>query len=291
MPGFEQTAHTSSEALGSDAPGRGPSRRPSADMLEEIENYLIAGSAAEAGRQVKNLRALGYESPELDALALRAEQTFAPTAVPAAVTPSHTPSHTKAAAASPPASGTFSLRSDLADDLDLKAITDALEEDLLAELGAAPPIVAPEAPDQSLDEIFAAFKQQVQAEVQDEDYKTHYDLGIAYKEMGLVDEAILEFEHVTRNEGLYRQACSMIAMCQLDRGDLPQAARWFRAALDASGDDIESRIGLTYDLASVLLESGDAEGALDLFRGVQSMQPGYRDVQRHVSQIESKLTP
>lgn len=262
VPGIEPTAHATPHKASAPAPPRRPSRPPSRDMLEEIETFLAAGAAEEAVQRVSALRALGYESPELDALATRAKQ-------PASAVGSST---------------------DLDDDLDLKAITDALEADLLAELGAAPPIVAPEAPDQSLDEIFAAFRQQVSAEVPDEDFATHYDLGIAYKEMGLIDEAIAEFEHVTRHEGLYRQACSMIAICHLDRADLPQAARWYRAALDASCEDADARIGLTYDLADVLLKSGDAEGALDLFRGVQTMQPGYRDVQRRVSQLELQLT-
>ncbi|MDH3592346.1 MAG: tetratricopeptide repeat protein, partial [Planctomycetota bacterium] len=78
------------------------------------------------------------------------------------------------------------------DDDDLSAIAAALDDELFDEdpLGDAPASESEE----SLDEVFAAFRERVEEEVGADDFRTHYDLGIGYKEMGLLDAAIAEFE-------------------------------------------------------------------------------------------------
>src|SRR5690606_14891558 len=67
----------------------------------------------------------------------------------------------------------------------------ALAEKLAAELSDGPAEAGNDALD--LDQVFAQFKRGVEAQIDDSDSETHYDLGIAYKEMGLVDDAIHEF--------------------------------------------------------------------------------------------------
>jgi tetratricopeptide (TPR) repeat protein len=242
-----------------------PTRAPSQDMLDEIRFYIEQGQREDAARRVQVLGALGYASPELSALATSLTEATAP-AMP-----------------SPAATG--------AEDDELDAIAAALEEELLAgdELVQPAPLPQPASSDQSLDDIFAAFKHHVQQEVDSEDFQTHYDLGIAYKEMGLMEEAIREFEIVTRFEALYREACSMIAICHRDRSEMHQAAAWYRQALEAPGGDAEAQSGLRYDLAEVLLESGDTEGALDLFRNVMRVNPSFRDVRSRVTQLEARI--
>ena len=81
----------------------------------------------------------------------------------------------------------------------------------------------------------------------------------------------------------------MLAMCHRDRQEMGEAARWYRSAMEASGSDPQALAGLRYDLAEVLLESGDAEAALDQFRDVMREDPTYRDVQGRVSELESRL--
>jgi tetratricopeptide (TPR) repeat protein len=172
------------------------------------------------------------------------------------------------------------------EDDDLRAITAALEQELFASEDT--PIVPAEEGEQSIEEIFATFKEHVNREVATDDHRTHYDLGIAYKEMGLTDEAIREFEMAAQTGDLHRDACSMIALCHRDRQDMAEAARWYREAIDSCGD--ESNVaGLRYDLAEVLLEVGDTQGALDQFRDVLRADPSFRDVRGRVSELESLL--
>jgi tetratricopeptide (TPR) repeat protein len=258
---------------------RRPTRVPSPDMLEEIERYATTGDTQAALGRIDALRLLGYASPELDALAGRVSRAAPPAAAP--IVPPAT------ATAQEPEIEDPSAALGLDDDDDLRAITEALEHELFD--GGSEPIVPEEDPEQSLDEIFATFKAQVQQEVDSDDYRTHYDLGIAYKEMGLVDEAISEFEIASKCTSLYREACVMVALCHRERVDMAAAARWYRQALEAPGGEPEMLNRVRYELAEVLLEAGDGAGALGLFRDVLQADPAYRDVRGRVTQLEADL--
>ncbi|MBD3867650.1 MAG: tetratricopeptide repeat protein [Acidobacteria bacterium] len=170
---------------------------------------------------------------------------------------------------------------------DLASLAAALEGELF--LDDDEPLV-PEAPrEQSLDEVFAAFQRQVEKQVDSDDFQTHYDLGIAYREMGLLDEAIAEFERTARPGGFQRESTIMIASCHRDAGRISVAADWYRKALDIPSDDPEAQSGLRYDLAEVLAEVGEMNEALDLYRVVQELDPSFRDIALRVSQLEARL--
>jgi len=121
------------------------------------------------------------------------------------------------------------------------------------------------------------------------DFQTLYDLGIAYKEMGLMDAALAEFRIASGAPELYREACSMLGLCHWDRGETEEAIRWYRTALDAPGGDEIRLSGLRYDLAEKLEQTGDLRGAYDLLSHVFRDEPGYRDVNRRVAVLRSKL--
>lgn len=271
----------------SPAASRRPTRAPSADMLEEIRFYIDQRMLEDAQRRVTALQALGYASAELDLLAADLAGAPGPLTEPEIQAPAPAESVEPGLAEQlvPAELLDAAVLLDDVDD-DLSAITAALEGELFAD---DQPLVPEEASEQSLDEIFAAFKQHVQQQVGSDDFRTHYDLGIAYKEMGLTEEAISEFTIVTRSEDMYRDACSMIAICHCERREMPQAARWYRQAIAAPGGDAESQCRLRYDLAEVLLQAGEAEQALTLFRDLLQADPSFRDVRDRVIQLESQL--
>jgi tetratricopeptide (TPR) repeat protein len=177
---------------------------------------------------------------------------------------------------------------DSSDD-DLSTITAALESELFADEDEA---VVPEAQsEQSLEDVFSAFKKHVAEEVSTDDFQTHYDLGIAYKEMGLMDEAIGEFHVAVKSSEMNREASIMLAICHRERREINDAAEWYRRALQAPGGDPESSAELRYELAEVLLEAGEVEQALEAFRALLDADPGYRDVRERIEQLEARSTP
>jgi tetratricopeptide (TPR) repeat protein len=247
-----------------------PAAASSDSALEEIEFYIGQGMYEDALRRIHELRAAGTVGAVLDTLEARARagQAHAEPAVVQDETPS--------------------AIEDRLDEEDLSSIAAALEAEYGADRAGRPAAAEPDA-EQSLDEVFSVFKEHVRAEVDSEDFRTHYDLGIAYKEMGLVDDALAEFRVATGAPELYREACSMLGLCHGERNETEEAIRWYRAALDAPGDEDTPLSGLRYDLAEILLKSGDERGAYELFAQVAAIEPAYREVGERLSELRARL--
>jgi tetratricopeptide (TPR) repeat protein len=243
------------------------------DVLLEIDGLLDDGEVVEARRRLEALETLGWVSERLSELKAKLERLEGERTVPVGTESS-----------GPSVLGDESIE-DIVDDDDLSAITAALEGELFAD-DAQPVSPEPES-EQSLEEVFAAFKEQVDREVDDEDFRTHYDLGIAYKEMGLMDEAVSQFEQAVRSPELGREAYTMLALCHRERDELDAAARCYRQAISNSGSDSETLNSLRYELAELLLNTGDRAGALDEFRHLLEADPSYRDVQDRIASLES----
>ena len=131
---------------------------------------------------------------------------------------------------------------------------------------------------QSVDELFNAFREGVEEQVKGDDYDTHYNLGIAYKEMMLLEPAMEEFKKAMRDPERTLECCSMLSICELAQGNLDAAVRWVQQGIDAPGFPPEDSIGLRYDLGDIFVQQGKKSEALDQFRFVYGLDPDYRDV-------------
>jgi len=127
-----------------------------------------------------------------------------------------------------------------------------------------------------------------------DDLETHYNLGVAFREMGLLDEAIGEFQKVLKGaqKGSYPanflQACSLLAVCFMDKG-MPQiAAKWYLRALETPDLDEESTLALEYDLGVAYEQVGDTHSALARFSEVDSQNIDYRDVAEKIRVLQQK---
>jgi tetratricopeptide (TPR) repeat protein len=144
-----------------------------------------------------------------------------------------------------------------------------------------------------LAEVFQEFRSEL-GEIDDgeEDLETHYNLGIAYREMGLLDEAIGEFQKVAKavQKGKpfqYSMNCAtLLAISFMDKGEPKIASLWYQRALDMPGLDQDSVMALRYDLALALDMAGDADAALDSFRQVYAMNIDYRDVADRIATLQ-----
>lgn len=165
---------------------------------------------------------------------------------------------------------------------------DELHTELRKEGEAAP---AEEGREVSLEEIFRDFKKGVEQQLSPEDYETHYNLGIAYKEMGLTDEAIGEFQLAAKDPLHAVECCAMLGLCFLEKG-LPQlAVKWYRKGLDTVGIKEDDRLGLQYALAGVLEQIGDAEGAYRTYLDIFSSNAAYRDVPARIKELRPIVAP
>jgi tetratricopeptide (TPR) repeat protein len=130
----------------------------------------------------------------------------------------------------------------------------------------------------SVDELFNAFREGVEQQVKVDDYETHYNLGIAYKEMMLIDPALEEFKKAMRDPERTLECCSMLAICEQVQGNLEAAVDWLHQGIDAPGFPPEDSIGLRYDLGEILELLGRSDEARQHFQTVYDMDSEYRDV-------------
>ena len=132
--------------------------------------------------------------------------------------------------------------------------------------------------EQSLEDIVEGFKKGVAEHLSPTDYDTHFNLGIAYREMGLLDEAIGEFQLAAKDPDHLVLCCSMLGLCFLDKGLPELAVKWYRRALEAPGLSEEDQLGMLYDLGNVYMQMGDNTSAYSTFAEVYGVDAGYRDV-------------
>jgi tetratricopeptide (TPR) repeat protein len=143
--------------------------------------------------------------------------------------------------------------------------------------------------EQSIDEIFEEFKAGVEAHEKKEDEDTHYNLGIAYREMGLLDDAISEFNMTNEGEPKFILSRYMLGLCYLENGDFDTAITEIQNALGYSysfGEASEERIGMHYDLGLAYQGVGNNQGALEEMQKVYNLDPTYREVATKVRELE-----
>ncbi|RMF15176.1 MAG: tetratricopeptide repeat protein [Candidatus Dadabacteria bacterium] len=238
-----------------------------ADELEQAGFFLETGLEDEARKILADLRArFGDQDAFAPLIARLGEAATADDA-----------SAGEAAAAAPDDSGTsaiFDIARELEEELDFEEVAD----------------VSPGAEDvPTFEEIFDAFKKGVKEQLDDDDANAHYDLGIAYMEMGLMDEALAEFELVLRNEKMAADAYNMMAITLTRKGDLEAAVEKYRAGLALENLDEAIALNMNYEAAMLLEQLERYKEALLHYKNVVQMDRDYRDVGECLKRMREKI--
>ncbi len=170
---------------------------------------------------------------------------------------------------------------------DIAASLDAIEN--LDTTGAMATASFDEASKQiDVEEVFAAFKEGVAKQVSVDDAQSHYDLGVAYKEMGLLDDAIREFEVAARDEKRDCVCRSMVGMIQMERGKVPEAIEAFQKGLAAPIKTAEQEMVLCFDVGLGYESMNRTKDALAYFQRVAKVDPNYREVADRIRRLSGK---
>jgi tetratricopeptide (TPR) repeat protein len=160
-----------------------------------------------------------------------------------------------------------------------------------------PPASDPDANDGPTNLMFADLITEMNSltdqEIAREDFETHFHLGVAFREMGLIEDAIKEFQTSMKildpakspKEAI--QCCGMLSTCFLEKGMSRSAIRWCQAGLRIREISSHESIALRYDMAVAHDLAGDASQALECFNAVFQMDPGYRDVALRIDDLKN----
>ncbi len=162
-----------------------------------------------------------------------------------------------------------------------------------AQEAAAVDLFADAAANDMLGDLFAEFKDEVEEGATDYgDPYTHYNLGMAFKEMGLMDEAIGELQKVCQatEHGIAFaqtfQAYTLLAHCLVEKGVPDAAYRWYEKALTIAPDG-ETRVAIHYELGCAYENAGRKPEALQHFMEVYGTNIDYRDVAERIKAVRS----
>jgi tetratricopeptide (TPR) repeat protein len=170
---------------------------------------------------------------------------------------------------------------------------DALDFDVAQSLGALDEMELPPGSvalsagnDVDVDQVFEKFRAGIRSQVSENDSATHYDLGVAYKEMGLIPDALNEFELAARDPQRECNCFAMIGLVHLEQGHLDRAVESYVRALSAQDKTVEQEMNVYYDLGTVYEMKGKSQDALYYFQKIARRDPGYRDVSDRLSALQ-----
>ncbi len=127
-------------------------------------------------------------------------------------------------------------------------------------------------------QMLSQFKSKVSESIDAGDVRAHHDLGTAYKEMGLFDEAISEFQLALRASGDHLPTYELLGITFMEIGKPEATVNALERALDVDFEIEDELLGIYYYLARAHEMLGNTNRALELYDKVFSLDINFADV-------------
>ncbi|MDH4227438.1 MAG: tetratricopeptide repeat protein [Deltaproteobacteria bacterium] len=118
-----------------------------------------------------------------------------------------------------------------------------------------------------------------------EDTETHYNLGIAYMEMELYNDAIREFKIAAKDKTKALDSFSRLGMCLVASGSIDEAVGYYNKALEVEGLHEEDKKGIMFELGLAYAAGDRKNEAVEMLRSVEAMDPNYRNVSEKIREL------
>ena len=141
----------------------------------------------------------------------------------------------------------------------------------------------------SLNELLDELKEGLNESLSDEDVSSHYDLGLSFKEMGLFDMALDEFNKSVKNKDFEFKSLEMLAQCYLEKDDLKKAENIIKRAFKIKGKEEIEYLGVKHTLAVLYDKRKKFKEALKLLNEIKAIEPSFRGIDKHMKCIEEAI--
>src|SRR5262249_11840915 len=165
------------------------------------------------------------------------------------------------------------------------ALSDAFDDDT----GPGPRTALP-AGDDGFAAVFQAFKKGVRETLSEGDHQAHYDLAIAYKEMGLYDDAIYELRTAMADPNRTAECLHLIGLCATDSDQAPLAIEHLEQLLLLPRLARDAALAGRFDLGRALEAVGDIEGARREWQAVAAQKPDFQNVRARLAGLGAPKT-
>ena len=116
------------------------------------------------------------------------------------------------------------------------------------------------------------------------DSQSHYDLGMAFREMGLFDEALIEFRQAAEDPARRVECLIQQGACLRDKGDVARAESALQSLLGAPALSLEETSAIKYELALTCEVCGRSSDAARMYGEIEATNPAFRDVKTRLKQ-------
>jgi tetratricopeptide (TPR) repeat protein len=134
-------------------------------------------------------------------------------------------------------------------------------------------------------DMLSQFKRGIEENIDAEDFQSHYDLGVAFKEMGLLDEAISEFQKALRAPEGRLKTSEALGTAFFEKGQFAIAEAILKRAVESLGATDDEQIGLIYWLARSQEAQGNAAAAIPSYQRVLAVEIGFQDAGARMSKL------
>ena len=134
-------------------------------------------------------------------------------------------------------------------------------------------------------DMLARFKQGIDENIEETDFQSHYDLGVAFKEMGLLDEAIAEFQKALRAPDGRLRTSEALGMAFFEKGQFAVSETVLRRAVDGDSDGDEAKIGLLYWLGRALEAQGKGAAAIASYERAMAVDIRFMDLGERIQRL------
>ena len=250
--------------------------------LELADSYLVEGLFTQARAIVSELQLTLPDHPlVLDKAREIEELAAASSGISAVAQPLH-PASTPVAMASEPPELEMEYEELVPGDEGFD-FAEKLAEELAEVAEIAPMDEGAEMID--VETVFEQFKKGVAEQVSEDDSDTHFDLGIAYKEMGLLPDARREFQ-VAMGDPRRRCLCwTMIGLIYIEEGQPRDAIEAFQSGLESPEQTPAETVGLHYELGMACEAAGLSDQARLHYDYVFKREPQFREVGQRLQRL------
>lgn len=141
---------------------------------------------------------------------------------------------------------------------------------------------------QSIEGLISQFRREVFESIGEGDFRSRYDLGVAYKGMGLYQEAIEEFEIAAKDPELRLKAYEMIGSCFLERGKADDAVKILMAGLKITNRPAREYFGIHFLLGNCYEKMKKMKEALKFYMNAYKLDKTVPDLTRKINDIKNK---
>jgi tetratricopeptide (TPR) repeat protein len=134
--------------------------------------------------------------------------------------------------------------------------------------------------------IVSDFKKSIKEKIPQEDYQIHLQLGLAFMEQDLIDEAIEEFNIAAKDKNLTLECLTLISHSHRLKGNAEEAESWLNRAIKLVAPGTDQYFALMFDLGMIYEQNKEFDKALSIYRDIQSWNPTYQSVGERINRLQ-----